>query len=104
MPRATYTHEFEWEPAGEEHWQDDSILVSIEIDYYPGCAAQLYGPPERCYPAEPPELYFGKVTIDGREVTGHLASLITDYIESQLDRLVEEYTDRYNEEDFDELD
>jgi len=27
-----------------------------EVECLPGVAAQLYGPPERCYPAEPPEI------------------------------------------------
>lgn len=25
-------------------------------NYYPGCPAQVSGPPERCYPEEPPEV------------------------------------------------
>lgn len=28
----------------------------IEVSYYPGHAAQTYGPPERCYPADPDEI------------------------------------------------
>ncbi len=28
----------------------------------PGCAAQLYGPPENCYPAEGPEFEFDEFT------------------------------------------
>lgn len=27
-----------------------------DVDVYEGCPAQLYGPPENCYPAEPPEV------------------------------------------------
>ena len=36
---------------------DGKTEVEVEIAVLSwGCAAQTYGPPERCYPAEPPEV------------------------------------------------
>lgn len=38
--------------------------ISIELDCTnPGCPAQLYGPPENCYPAEGPEFELDRVTV-----------------------------------------
>ena len=37
---------------------DDTLQWEVSVTVtctYPGCTAQLYGPPENCYPAEGPE-------------------------------------------------
>ena len=35
--------------------RETEIVVEIAVHSW-GCAAQTYGPPENCYPAEPPEV------------------------------------------------
>ena len=35
---------------------EDEIEVKVRYSITPGCPAQLYGPPEDCYPADPPEV------------------------------------------------
>ena len=40
---------------------DDTLQWEVSVTVtctYPGCTAQLYGPPENCYPAEGPEFEF----------------------------------------------
>ena len=43
--------------AVEDDGLDWEVSVTVTCTY-PGCAAQLYGPPENCYPAEGPEFEF----------------------------------------------
>lgn len=43
---------------GEKEWE---IKVSYRCTYK-GCAAQTYGPPERCYPAEAAEFEIDDIT------------------------------------------
>ena len=38
----------------------------IHYTWIPGVAAQTYGPPERCYPGEPPEAELVSVTLRGK--------------------------------------
>lgn len=34
----------------------DDLEIEVEFSYSGGCAAQTYGPPEGCWPAEDPEI------------------------------------------------
>ena len=39
------------------------VELEVEYDFSPGRPAQIYGPPERCYPAEGPEVEIGDIYI-----------------------------------------
>lgn len=36
--------------------QCEACGAKVDVTVTPGCPAQTYGPPERCYPAEPDEI------------------------------------------------
>ena len=52
MARHTYETTLTF-PAGDSEIEID---VKVAYDFRPGCAAQTYGPAERCYPAEDLEI------------------------------------------------
>ncbi len=57
----TYNTELQGAFALDVAREDDGLLWEVSVTVtctYPGCAAQLYGPPENCYPAEGPEFEF----------------------------------------------
>ena len=41
----------------------DDLTAEVNVDFAPGLPAQLYGPPENCYPAEPAEVDVLKATV-----------------------------------------
>ena len=43
------------------------LKFSAEVDFTPETPAQLYGPPENCYPAEGGEADITTLTVDGYE-------------------------------------
>lgn len=49
--------------------RDDESPVTVEYTITGGCAAQTYGPPEDCYPAEPPEVEIVKSFNDAGPIT-----------------------------------
>lgn len=55
--------------------------VEIEYDFSPGRPGVTYGPPERCYPDEPPEVEYTKV--DGTPM--FLASEAVEYLVEALE-------------------
>jgi hypothetical protein len=42
--------------------------ATVTFDFSPGRPAQTWGPPEKCYEADPDELEITRVVIDGAEV------------------------------------
>ena len=99
MSRHTYETTLSFGTDGEADYSE--VDVKVAFDFSPGCAAQTYGPAERCYPAEDPE-------IDGitlLEVGGkprpwgfhwwsdsHFAELVSDKLfasERDLERMLE---------------
>lgn len=67
----------------------DGDLLTVEFKVTsPGCAAQTYGPPENCYPAEPMEIEIHAVrNSSGADVlaaltTEQVAAIETDIIEN----------------------
>ncbi len=57
----TYTTELQGELVLSGNCFDDGLQWEVSVTVactYPGCAAQFYGPPENCYPAEGPEFEF----------------------------------------------
>ena len=41
------------------------VPVVVEYSYSPGAPGRLWGPPEDCYPEEPPEIDILSVKVDG---------------------------------------
>ena len=71
-----------------------------EIDYtvtHRGCAAQTYGPPENCYPAEGPEWDVDSIVLwrdtsegfsGGFEATGELFNALSEHFSDQISEAI----------------
>lgn len=46
----------------------NEVDCRVEFTYYPGDPGRLSGPPEDCYPPEPPEFEICRVLVDGNDV------------------------------------
>lgn len=46
-----------------ERGEEDAFDVLVSYQFCAGRPAQLYGLPENCYPAEPDEIHFERVTL-----------------------------------------
>jgi hypothetical protein len=59
---------------------DRETEVEVEIKVWSwGCAAQTYGPPESCYPAEPPEAeVFAAWSLEDAEPRPNIEPSLTD--------------------------
>jgi hypothetical protein len=75
-------------------WEGD-VVFSFAVASW-GCAAQTYGPPERCYPAEATEIDDVQVvSIDGRK---------SGWSEYQSDaEVAEDMTERLTDRDYEEM-
>lgn len=54
------------------------LAFAAECDYEPHVPAQLYGPPERCYPAEGGTAEITALTVDGKDALFLMAGDLAD--------------------------
>jgi hypothetical protein len=83
------TQSIEVEAEGEYH---EAIFDFTLTCTSPGCAAQLYGPPENCYPAEAAEFELDSVAVLDGESNPHIISvdILANIVGRELaDKLVE---------------
>ena len=82
----------------------DQYTFHITVtDYYKGCPAKTYGPPESCYEGEPEEIQWQCTAVEESLEDGSVVEITvdidqySDYIESQLLEMIHDAKD----EDFD---
>ena len=79
-----------------------NIELEVEFNYTPSSPAQLYGPPENCYPAEDEEIEIIAVKCNGKEVdTDDIGIFSSDAYET-LDDCITEFISTNREEWADE--
>lgn len=57
------------------------LRFEAEVDYTPGTPGRYSGPPEKCYPHEPPEVEITALTVDGKDAMFLLDSTMQPEIE-----------------------
>lgn len=75
---------------------DEDVTIGV-LTYNPGDPGCTYGPPERCYPPEPPEVEWVLLGQDGqpmeRELSDADTARIEEAIEEAMQSKAEEYAD-----------
>ena len=54
------------------------LVFQVEVHYRPGMPGYTSGPPERCYEAEPDELDFYSIQLNGEEVPDAVGDFLSD--------------------------
>ena len=84
---------------GEE---EEEIELEIEARVSGGSPGKIYGPPENCYPPEPPEVEIHRVLLNGNiwddELTDDERIAIEQDFIDNYDDCPDSGTDRYREE------
>ena len=97
MPRPSEVIIDTWiyNPAAEDSEDaPETLEVTVKANYTPGYPAKIWGPPERCYPAEPAEVELlsihgdGSFVLDPSELKDaereRLEQAVVDWVESQV--------------------
>lgn len=80
-----------------ETWYGDEEPCLIRVtSFTPGCAGRIYGPPEFCYPPEPPEIEWEVIDENGAPVDVELSSSDAERIEELIIRQYEEEAREYH--------
>lgn len=84
-----------YNPAAEDTEDaPETLEVTVEANYTPGCPGKLSGPPEHCYPEEPAEVELlsikgnGGFVLDPSELSSEeqsrLEQEVIDWVDSQV--------------------